>query len=404
MASKISKFIVFLGTISFCWVLGYINIFDIKFGFDLLILFLVCICFFIFSILNEGWTIKYKIIIIGVLGYFVRFKYFISLVLICFIICILNYVLVINQLSKVQVELDDLRSKEISKLQFEKTNFILKLVQDINSINESNYSIFDTEPMWNRVIVLSTSLKMYKDIYRNVEQFRVGNIVRGHLLKALFKVKKSSIYFKFIINNVGFYGINLANSDLNSLNLNGIDLRYSYLNNSNMECINLDYSDLRGAELVGVNLNHSSLVGANLISANLEKISIIDGNLRNVKLDSAYLTYAIVRNSNLINSSFIQANIDNSDFMESDLSNCLFMSTSFNNTNFRGANLYKIDIYFSSLGNALFDSVIVYNYILEQLWDKSNVGIDTLLNKYQIKCDFGTLNDSILCRFIPKFI
>lgn len=404
MVSKISKFIVFLGAISFCWFLGFINIFDVKFGFEFLILFLLGICFFVFSSLNERWTIKCKIIIIGVLGYFVRFKYFISLVLICFFICILNYVLVSNQLSKVQVELDDLRIKEISKLQFEKTNFILKLVQDINSINESNYSIFDMEPMWNRVIVLSTSLKMYKDIYRNVEQFRVGNIVRGHLLKALFKVKKSSIYFKFIINNVGFYGINLANSDLNSLNLSGIDLRYSYLNNSNMECINLDYSDLRGAELVGVNLNHSSLVGANLISANLERISIIDGNLRNVKLDSVYLTYAIVRNSNLINSSFIQAKIDNSDFMESDLSNCLFMSTSFNNTNFRGANLYKIDIYFSSLGNALFDSVIVYNYILEQLWDKSNVGIDTLLNKYQIKCDLGTLNDSILCRFIPKFL
>lgn len=296
-------------------------------------------------------------------------------------------------------KLHDLRLSSNMNIQIEKCKVLIELVENLDSskiysVNKSKYG-----EMLNRIVLLSSGSKIYSDYKLERDEYYIGSNVRKKLLLALVKTKIDSFSFKKIKKNMVFYGVDLSNNNLQFLNLDGIDLRYANLSCTNMVRINLDSANLNGANISRANLDRVSLVEANLISSNLNGVCINEVNLKGAKLDSSNLSYININNSNLENSSFIQSNLNNSMLYNSNLSSCLFMSTNLINAVFTNSTLYNIDIYNSSLGSALFENVVVKNNLKGQLFEKNNVGLDTLFSKYIIICELSSFSDSILCRF-----
>jgi hypothetical protein len=78
------------------------------------------------------------------------------------------------------------------------------------------------------------------------------------------------------------------------------------------------------------------------------------------------------------------------------------MSVNLSNTNLSKAQLTTYFIYNMNFGDPILNDAIILNHWTEQLKERNNYGLNTMLEKYSIIGDSLTIKDSLIFKLTPK--
>ncbi|NOT37113.1 MAG: pentapeptide repeat-containing protein [Saprospiraceae bacterium] len=303
-----------------------------------------------------------------------------------------------HQLNYIKQELDDFKNTTALEDQRNKINLLYNLIKELDSIADNNKNNYLNEQKINRILSLSSTLKTYRIWNMEFKEYQELSSEKALLLLALVRTNLDTTVFKKIKENISFSGADLRNADLHGLDLSGIDLKQANLEYANMEGVNLSYSNLQGANLKGANLNNSNLVEANFISSKMNWSKINESNLTKTKLDSADLSNSSIQNSNLFKGSMINSNLFNSTLQGSNLNLCLLMNANIRNADLSNTILNKADFNLLNLENVDFTNAVINKFWVEQLINYKNIGINSMLQNFEITIDTKSIKDSTLYR------
>ncbi len=318
------------------------------------------------------------------------------ILLVCCVCFYFNKIKTANQSQSYQETLTELNNQLNVDHQRSKIQLLIHLIHELDSANGLSPHKTDQNHLLNRIVALSSSLKIHKEWDLEQQLTQSISMERGLLLMALIHSNLDSIFFYKIKDQVSFYGADLRNADLSYQDLSGIMLKNANLQYANLQGANLDKANLKGADLLGVNLNKASLIGANLMAANLRWAKINEAQLEMTKLDSSDLSNATLQKTKLKYVTFISSNLNHALLDQADVSNCYLL-----NTNLSFANLSNTVLISDSIRSSNFYGAILHNVIIPSDWirilkENQNTGGDYILKNYTIQIDSMRIRDSII--------
>jgi uncharacterized protein YjbI with pentapeptide repeats len=143
------------------------------------------------------------------------------------------------------------------------------------------------------------------------------------------------------LDNINLSGVGPDGGYTEGIDLQNVDLSGSALKNATLSGVNLSYSSLYRANLQGANLsrsylNNSWLNGANFSAADLSSVDLRDSKLSAI-FANANLSWANLKNSDLVMASFNNANLYYADLSNTTLYETVFDGADLSNTNLSGA-------------------------------------------------------------------
>lgn len=246
-----------------------------------------------------------------------------------------------------------------------------------------------SQSLIDRIVAVSRGLKPYRYLIADSLTKEKLSPERGQLLTTLCKMKIDSLSFEKIKRNADF-----SFADLSEVDLSSVDLSYA-----NLEQANFKQAKLSGSKWKETNLYLSNFWGANLSNVNFHKTRLVRANfawtvLDHSKIDSSFMNGIVLKNAKLKkvifqNTSMRWAEIEGATFKEAqlihtDLAHSYLDKSNFDQANLIEVNLRKVKLGETNFSNSKLEKIIVVEGWLSELSINHCIGIDHILEHYQI--------------------
>lgn len=263
----------------------------------------------------------------------------------------------------------------------ERIPILLSIIETIDSIKNVKKEFQQTTELINRLIGISSLMQSHN--YSSPLCREIG-FEKGVLFHALIHLNLDSLSFAKIKSNISFSGADLSNSKLQDKDLSGLDLSYANLKNAKLDYSKFDFTNFKGANLENASLNYCSMKDCKMMSTNLSWALLNSVNLENSRIDSSDLTSTSIFNSNLKKVFITHSHLLNTILIGSDLGLTTIISSKIYNSNLAKTNLLGSNILNSDFSNVKFDSTMVNEKFIDNLFERGNKNIRFINQNYNL--------------------